>query len=257
MKSNKIMLFYFAALPISLCLRFLQLIFTVEPKTGFYIPESEGMGTVLLIVILLCSLFVALFARLTYKQPDDLPKMNIWLSASSALLSVSIFLETFFADLSLPILGWQNILLKVLSLACSIYLLAFASSPYLKFKIKPILSALPVIYSIIRLICDFTLVSKLAIISDNILLIAVYSLSMFFFLNFAKLYNGIDDDKNYKKILSYGLTLSVLCFTSSIPNLLLGAISSGYNHISLFSSITVLLIGIFATVFVFSTDIKN
>lgn len=257
MKSNKIMLFYFAALPISLCLRFLQLIFTVEPKTGFYIPESEGMGTVLLIVILLCSLFVALFARLTYKQPDDLPKMNIWLSASSALLSVSIFLETFFADLSLPILGWQNILLKVLSLACSIYLLAFASSPYLKFKIKPILSTLPVIYSIIRLICDFTLVSKLAIISDNIFLIAVYSVSMFFFMNFAKLYNGIEDDKNYKKILSYGLTLSVLCFTSSIPNLLFSTIFIGFDHISLITNITVLTLGIFASAFVFSNNQKD
>lgn len=257
MKYNKIITFYFAALPISLCLRCLQLMFTIEPKTGFYIPESKGMGTALLILILLCSLFVALFARLTYKQPECLPRINIWLSLSSVLLAAGIISETFFTDLSLPILGWQNILLKIVSVCTSVYLLAFALSPFLGFKIKPILASLPVIYSIIRLICDFTLVSKLAIISDNILLIAVYSVSMFFFLNFAKLYNGIDDDKNYKKILSYGLTLSVLCFTSSVPNLLFSAIFDGYDHISLFSGITVLFIGIFATAFVFSFKVKD
>lgn len=257
MKYNKIMFLYFAALPISLVLRILQLLVTVEPQTGFYIPESKGMGTAFMILILLCSLFVALFARLTYKQPECLPRINIWLSIPSVLFAVGIIFETFFADFSLPILGWQNILLKVISIGTSIYLLAFAVSPLLRFKIKPILSTFPVIYSIIRLICDFTLVSKLAIISDNILLIAVYSVSMFFFLNFAKLYNGIDDDKNYKKILSYGLTLSVLCFTSSVPNLLFSAIFRGYDHISIFSNITVLFIGMFATAFVFSYKEKD
>lgn len=257
MKSNKIIAFYFVALPISLCLRFLQLAFTVEPKTGFYIPESQGMGTALLILILLCSLFVALFARLTYKQPDTLPPINFRLSISSALLAVGIMLETFFADFSLPIPGWQSILLKIASAAAAIFLLAFAISPVIKFEIKPILAALPVIYTIIRLICDFSLVSKLAIISDNIILIAVYSVSMFFFLNFAKLYNGIEDDKNYKKILSYGLTLSVLSFTSSVPNLICGVFSQGFDHISVFTNITVLFLGIFATAFVFSFKVKD
>lgn len=257
MKSNKIIVFYFAALPISLCLRFLQLAFTVEPKTGFYIPESQGMGTALLILILLCSLFVALFARLTYKQPDKLPPANLRLSVASTLLAVGIMSETFFSDFSLPILGWQSILLKIASVGAAIFLLAFAISPILRFEIKPIFTTFPVIYSIIRLICDFTLVSKLAIISDNIILIAVYSVSMFFFLNFAKLYNGIEDDKNYKKILSYGLTLSVLSFTSSVPNLIFGIFFQGFDHVSVFTNITVLILGIFATAFVFSFKVKD
>lgn len=257
MKSNKIMILYFVALPVSLGLRILQLWFTIEPETGFYIPENRGMGTALTTLILLCSLFVALFSRLTYKQPDRLPAGNLGLSIVSVLFAVSIILETFFADLSLPILGWQNILLKVASAGAAIYLSAFATSPIFGFEIKPIFATLPVIYSIIRLICDFTLVSKLAIISDNILLIAVYSVSMFFFLNFAKLYNGIEDDKNYKKILSYGLTLSVLCFTSSIPNLLFSTIFIGFNHISLITNITVLTLGIFASAFVFSNNQKD
>ena len=257
MKSNKIMILYFAALPISLGLRFLQLWFTIEPETGFYIPESQGMGTLLTILILLCSLSVALFSRLTYKQPDRLPTGNLWLSIASLLLAAGITFETYFSDLSLPILGWQSILLKVASVGAAIYFLFFAISPLFKFEIKPIFSTLPVIYSIIRLICDFTLVSKLAIISDNIILIAVYSISMLFFLNFAKLYNGIEDDKNYKKILSYGLTLSVLSFTCSVPNLIFASIFYGFDHISIYTNISVLILGIFDTAFVFSFKVKD
>lgn len=257
MKSNKIILLYFATLPISIGLRVLQLWFTVEPETGFYIPESQGMGTALTILILLCSLFVALFSRLTYKQPDRLPTGNLFLSMASVLLAAGIISETFFSNLSLPILGWQNILLKIVSAGTAIFLLIFAITPLFGFIIKPIFTALPVIYSIIRLICDFTLVSKLAIISDNIILIAVYSISMFFFLNFAKLYNGIEDDKNYKKIFSYGLTLSVLCFTSSIPNLIFSTIFYGFDHVTIYTNITVLILGIFATAFVFSFNVKD
>ncbi len=252
MKLNKILLLYLVALPISISLRFLQLLFTVEPATGFHTAQSGSMGTVLLILILLCSLAVAIFSALTYKQPDNTPNGNIWLSLAALGLSLSIAIETLYSPLSLPLFSWQNILLMLFALFTSLYLIFFALSPIFGFKIKPIFSATTVIYSVMRLICDFTIVSKLAIISDNIILIAVYSVSMFFFLNFAKLYNGLQDERGYKKLLSCGLSLSVLSLTNSIPNILLGAIFQGFDHISLFTNITVLFLGVFSTAVVFS-----
>ena len=46
MKLNKIMAFFCIGLPICVCLRIFQIIFTIEFETGFYINEFETIGKV-------------------------------------------------------------------------------------------------------------------------------------------------------------------------------------------------------------------
>lgn len=257
MKQNKIMLFFFIALPVSLVMRFLQLCFTVESNTGFFINETKNFGPILLLMILLTALSVAVFSWLTFIRPNNPPKTTVFMSVSALALSLSIFAELVFSNTVVAI-AWQAALLKLLSLAVIAYFVLLALNRFIKIELPEIASSVTVLYVIIRMICDFTSISKLALISDNILLIFTYCALLTFFLNFTKLTCHADNDKSFKAILSSGLASVVLCFTSSIPNLLVNLIlKKGYHHSSLLTCVTLLLLGVFILSYILSYFSKD
>ena len=244
MKLNKIMFFFILALPISIVLRGLQLLFTVDYVTGFYYVSKETVGIILLILILLSAFFMGFFARQVFTRPENPPKANIFTSLFSLLVCGAIFNENFIQAFPVSALPWQIAILKITAVLISVYLLCVPLSLIFKFQIPSLLSVCPIIYLLMKIICDFTVVSKLAFISDNILMVAAYCLILLFFLNFGKLCNGIDD-AGFKKILSYGLPAVILSLTCSIPNLAVNLIlKEEYLHTSISASLSLLLFGI-------------
>ena len=252
MKLNKIMFFFILALPISIVLRGLQLLFTVDYVTGFYYGSKETVGIILLILILLSAFFMGFFARQVFTRPENSPKANIFASLFSLLVCGAIFNENFIQAFPVSALPWQIAILKITAVLISVYLLCVPLSLIFKFQIPPLLSVCPIIYLLMKIICDFTVVSKLAFISDNILMVAAYCLILLFFLNFGKLCNGIDD-AGFKKILSYGLPAVILSLTCSIPNLAVNLIlKEEYLHTSISASLSLLLFGILILSFLIS-----
>ena len=252
MKLNKIMFFFILALPISIVLRGLQLLFTVDYVTGFYYGSKETVGIILLILILLSAFFMGFFARQVFTRPENSPKANIFTSLFSLLVCGAIFNENFIQAFPVSALPWQIAILKITAVLISVYLLCVPLSLIFKFQIPSLLSVCPIIYLLMKIICDFTVVSKLAFISDNILMVAAYCLILLFFLNFGKLCNGIDD-AGFKKILSYGLPAVILSLTCSIPNLAVNLIlKEEYLHTSISASLSLLLFGILILSFLIS-----
>ena len=252
MKLNKIMFFFILALPISIVLRGLQLLFTVDYVTGFYYVSKETVGIILLILILLSAFFMGFFARQVFTRPENPPKANIFTSLFSLLVCGAIFNENFIQAFPVSALPWQIAILKITAVLISVYLLCVPLSLIFKFQIPSLLSVCPIIYLLMKIICDFTVVSKLAFISDNILMVAAYCLILLFFLNFGKLCNGIDD-AGFKKILSYGLPAVILSLTCSIPNLAVNLIlKEEYLHTSISASLSLLLFGILILSFLIS-----
>lgn len=246
MKLGRIWFLFYLTLPVCIIFRFLQLYFTIDAKTGFYHPHTEGYGKAFLCLILLCALFVGLFANLSFKRPENPPKKSILTSIFSITLAIIIILETFIFKTGFSALPWQLLLFNALSLLFVLYLIAYAISPILKIELSPLLSIIPSVYLITRIICDFTTISKLALISDNIILIAIYCVAMLFFIGFSKLYIGIDTDKCFKSILSFGLSSVTLCFAFSVPNIAISIFADNYYpHISLIGNIFVFFLGIF------------
>jgi hypothetical protein len=197
-------------------------------------------------LILLCALSVGLFANLSFKRPESLPEKSILTSVFSMVLGAIVIAERFIFSSDYSVLPWQLLLFNVFSLLFGFYLFALAASHFFKFEISSLFSVIPTFYLVARIICDFTTISKLALISDNIILIAIYCLAMIFFLYYSKLYIGIDDDKCFKNILSFGLSSVILCFAFSIPNIAISILKSGaYPHISLMGNLFVFALGLF------------
>ncbi len=251
MKLTKIWFLFYISLPAGIVFRFLQLYFTIDAKTGFYMPYAEGYGKALLILIMLLTLAVGVFSYLCFIRPEKLPQKNIVTSVISCILAIIIGAESFIIKPAFSVLPWQLSAFNFASLLFVLFLISFAIAPYFNIKIPPYLSSIPTIYLIARTICDFTTVSKIALISDNIILISIYCVAMLFFINFARLYIGIDTDKCYKNILSLGLSSVVLSFSFAVPNLAIGILDGkSYPHISIIPNIIILLLGIFIFTFV-------
>lgn len=253
MKFKKIILFFLVALPLSVALRIIQLTYIIETSTGFFRQEFEAYGGYMLAVIFAFSLAVAIFAFTSHRSPEHPPKPNIALSLTSAALGFSILYELAAESFPAVVQGWQITLLHITGIATAAYLVAFAVKKFVDFPLPPVCSVIPTVYLILRVICDFTSISSLALISDNLILMAAYCVSLLFMLNLAKLYNGVDREYNFRKLMASGLAAIILCFTQSVPHIVINVVTGfSYLHTSMAANVTVLFWGLFISAFVFS-----
>ena len=253
MRYGKISVLFWALMPLSVVLRLLQLIFTVDTKTGFFLREYENMGNIMLIATFIFAFAAAVFPFFSHRNPEHPPKINIFLTVTSVALAFSVLLELFTETFPITVQWWLILALRVTGLASAAFFALFGMGGIVDIKIPNICSVIPVIYFIIRVICDFTAISALALISDNLILMASYCSCLWFMLNFAKLYNGIDTERNFKKLMSSAMLAVIFCFTQSIPHIVMNfATNNAYLHTSFQVNLNILLMGIFILTFMLS-----
>lgn len=253
MRFKKIILFFTVTLPLSIALRLVQLSYTVDMTTGFFKNEYKPYGIYILIAIFVFTAVTAVFAFTSHRSPEQPPKINPVLSVASFLLCFSLLYELAAESFPESVPYWQTSLLKLSGFASAVFFAVLALKAFFKLPLPDICTVIPTVYLILRIICYFTAISSLALISDNILLVAAYCTSLLFMLSLAKLYNRSEGDGNFRKLMASGLTSTVLCFTQSVPHIIIN-ISNGfsYNHTSMAANVTVLCLGLFSAVFTFS-----
>ena len=253
MKLNKIMTFFCIGLPICVCLRIFQIVFTIELETGFYVNQFATIGKIISAVIFGFCALLCYFAFKYYKAPENPPKQNIVLSVVSIGLAAATILQAFGESNYVLTFSWQVWLIRLLGVMATAYIVIYAVKYYIDFKFPPILHIIPCLFMIVRTAFIFINTSSLAHISDNVLLLAAYCAVLIFFLNYAKLYNNIDNEKNFRKMLASGLVSASLSLTQSLPHIVVNIASGNkYLHVSHISNISVLLMGIFVLTFLVS-----
>lgn len=253
MKYNRIIWFFDIALLLSVVVRFLQIRYTIDFETGFFLQNSSGIGYFMMGIILAVALASAVFAMNYYKDPEHPPKKGITLGIVSFLPSVAILSGFFSKSMANPIFPWQTILLKLTGLGTILFFILFGIGKFTKLKLPPILTVIPSCYIIIRIITDFAAISSLAVITDYIFLILSYCVILLFFISFAKLYNKISSEQNFRKIFATGLSSSILCLSQSVAHFAINLTSNtAYNHVSNISNFELLSFGLFILVFVFT-----
>ena len=253
MKNKIILSSFWAFLVVAIFSRFFQVAFTLEYPTGFFKKGFEFVGYVSFAVIALCCVVVAFFAFKAYKGPKGAPKQNILLRSFSLVFAITLALEIFKEKPLETVLPWQQSALKILGVATVCFFVAFALLNTNIFNKIKLFSVVPLMYFLVRLICCFIAISYLAITSDNVLQIASYSMVVLFLLNFAKLYNGIESDVIFRKVLATGLISSLLLLVNAVPNIILNFAKNAFNSsVQLVSSFSFVFLAIFILVFVFS-----
>ena len=253
MKYKQIILFFVIALPVSLSLRFTQLFQIVEPNTGFFKSEFQGVGGVITIIIIAIALVLALFSFFSHRSPEKPPKVNLGLGLSSGLLAAAIAIELYFGSATFGTIMWQKAALYVFGIAAILWFAAYSIKDFINIPLPALTSLIPCVYFILKIICNFAGISSLALISDNILLITSYCAVLLFMISFAKLYNNVDSERGFKKLLATGLASVTLCFTQSIPNIAYHfAIKEGYTHTAMVTNLSIFFTGVFIMAFLFT-----
>jgi len=253
MKFNKIVLFFSISLIFGVMMRFFQIKYTIEYSTGFFISSLSGFGYFMLAIVFAIALICGLFARNYYINPEAPPKKGYALGIVSFMPSIAILFEIFTEKSTTQVLPLQSLLLKFLGILTSAYFVLYGISKFKEIRLPGMTAVLPVVYTIMRIICDFASVSSLAIISDYIYLICGYCLILLFFMNFLKLHNGVDKEYNFRKIFSTGLSSAVICISQSLAHIVINLFSNnGYTHISHGANLSLFAFGIFIIAFLFT-----
>lgn len=250
MKINKIITFFGLSVILAAILRFFQIKYTIEFATGFFIGNYEGFGYFMLLAIFLAALLCGIFAFTYYKNPDKTPVKSIVLGVASFLPAVTVVLENFGNQSNFIVNPIQDILLKIAAVLTSLFFVAFGVGKFIDFKFPDLVAIVPAIYFIIKMVVDFAKISSLAIISDYILSIAAYCVILLFFIAFAKLYNNINDERNFKKIFAFGLSSAVLSLSQAIAYFAINFVTNHpYNHIGVATNLNFVAFGLFITAF--------
>ena len=248
MKFNKILILFGVTLPVSVLLRFLQIAFTVDRSSGFFKPEQTVVGIVLLCVIAAACLALAIFSRFTLCRVSEKTRnipAAVFSFFSAGVLAYELVKESFAGT----VLAWQLTLLSITGFAAVLFLFAYGVFLIVHYPLPPLCLIIPTIYFLVRLICAFTSISSLALISDYLVMMATYCAGLLFFLNFAKVQNDIDIKKSSRKLLGSGLCFILLSVVESLPYFIFNfVLNKPYTHTTFTANLSLLVFGLFAAV---------
>lgn len=257
MKFNKVIVFFTISTVLSIITRFFQINYTVDFKNGFFYQEYTGLGYFIIAFIFTFALITVLFSFSSHRRPKSPPSNSVFLGICSFILALSIVFEAF-NEFLLTSNNIQTLLFKVFGILAAVYFIALGLKQFIDIPLPNMLSLIPAVYVIFVIVLNFTAISSLALITDNIFLLSAYCIVLLFFINFAKLYNTLETEGNFKKLLATGLSGSLLCFTQSIPHFIINIIhNNSYNHISNISNLSLFAFGLFIITFIFKCFSKQ
>ena len=249
MRYKHILTVIFASLPILMIIRALQLIKHTDHTTGFYTKDKQAL--VVTVAIAIVAFLVVCCCATVKRAPLKTPKVRKPLAIGAVLMAVAVALDvvatfgfSFMSNLHKFIIG-------ILGLLTVAFFVAYAIKGVKKYRLEKLLYAIPAIYFAAKLVLVFISIATLALISANAYMILYYSFTTLFFLEFAKIANGYDKEKSYKKILITAALSAMFSAVFSVPQMfLLLTDSKATLHQSSAVLFSAMLTGVFVMIYI-------
>ncbi len=187
--SAKLNYFIFGVATLSgVALRTVMLLFTLDPKSGFVVNEYSVFAY--LMAALLCLGAVTVFgSSLAVKNVKDseISLNGYVLPVSLILFSAGIVYESLFSSLPSDKGIFGPVLYGIVTVAAAASLIYIAVCKFIKAKYPPLLTLVPVVFWLVRLIVVFTNFSSLALVSDYVIETVFMCLALLTFFFYAKI----------------------------------------------------------------------
>lgn len=251
MKHKNIVAFFSVSLLFSMSIRIIQLMFMIEPDTGFVKPEYGNLQTALTAGLFFIIIAFTVFSALSRRRPLDIEELPIKplgvfaaVTAAAQLIEVAILALSSTFDIS-------NMLMMLFLLLSSSFFILFSISIFTGNRIPMFASVFPVILYVYKLVASFISYTGIANISENMFDVAMLCVTLFFFLLHGKYLSEVTSPKKSRIIFPVGLVASLFCFLCTIPRyaiILLGA--SNILHESALPNISDFIMGVYIAAFV-------
>lgn len=242
------LVFAFSVL-IGVTLRTFMLAFTVEYKSGFIKSQYTFLVVFMTILMLIAAALVFFCSYYQKRKNLKLPvSSNVISGVAEAVMAVAILYEAFFSSILSYISGIQFTLHKVASLVSAAALIYMCVCRFTKNQFPKIITLIPVVFWIIRVITVFTEFATLATVTDTVFETVSMCLALVAFLNFSKQQCGIEV-KSEKLNFAIYMLCGYFCALSSIPRFICYLISpNAFGYFSNIPAFTTFAAGIFVTV---------
>lgn len=222
MRYRHILNLFLIATPICVLLRVIQVVFTIDSRTGFIKQQYSAIG--LLITLIVCAAVAAVSMLATSVEGLNKNKCEINLSIGFiGIITGGMFVFQAAASFLGKIMtAWHDALLVVLCAISAIVFIAYGLSNLHQFKFPKLVFVVPVVYYIVRLINIFVSTSSLALVTENVFLIFTNSVLLWFMFEFASYENDVGDtSKKPKKLFASGIAAVMLCAVTALPKVIL------------------------------------
>lgn len=228
MKYAKLFIFSAAAMVSSVVLRCLQLVFLTDPKSGFFVSGSEGLGNALsVITILLIALTcgMALFAKpeAIRTQPTPSPILG----CAALLAGISHLMEPFLNGISMPsVPTWMTLLRLLMILAAGGVFCWFGVAHLMNLDPRYPLCLVLILSWIVRLMSTFISFTGMSNISENLYDVLMLILTLAFFLIQGKTLCGVSRKRHPTLLLALGLAAVLCTAVSALPGMIVSFTSN-------------------------------
>ncbi len=209
---------FYVLLSSALVLRTAENLLTTDGKTGFVKSGLGVINAVLTVLPLICVAVLAFLSVRVKYLPKKIAGPDLLSSASALFIAIFTVIDTFTVNSPESYPAWQIAIITVVGILNAVYFLLYAAS--LVINLPPLLSIIPLVFSIVRLVRFFAATSSITLITSNIFATFAYSACVIFMLEFASAQNGIGTKKIYRKFIAAGLCACVLCLISAVPDIL-------------------------------------
>lgn len=205
-----------------IAVRLLMLLFTIDPISGF-LKTEYALPNLFIIIVLVVTFIVAFVTPLTIKtkSKDAVTINNLPIFISLVFIAAAIVFETFFSGIIKDINFIQAFVHVILTIASAVSLLGVAVFKLSGRPYPPIISLVPILFWIMRLIIVFTGFATISTISDTVIETLQMCLTLGVFLFFAKAESGLSA-KHYKLFAATALACGIVSLTGSIPRAIIG-----------------------------------
>lgn len=242
-----------ASVLIGVVLRTLMLAFTVEQNSGFIKNQYLTTASIITTVLLLAAALVFfVFLLKNQSGTNKLKISNEFLGLVYLLMASAIFFEAFFSSLLSYATLIQVIAHKASALLSAAALLYMAACRILKIDFPKIITLLPVVFWITRVITVFSEFATLAAVSDSWIETVSMCLCLVVFLNFSKTECSVQI-KNRTLMTSVSAVCAYFCVIGSVPRFILMVfMPSGFAYFQNIPALTSMAAAVFAASFALS-----
>lgn len=229
-------------------LRTLQIVYSIDSVTGFFKPQYKIIGLIITVVIFAAVIVQSAITLSVRRCPVSAPKTSKLRGVASILIAASAVLGLFYMPKGIP--AWQSVLVVITSIGLIGYFVALAVKSFFNFHIPRILSIIPSVAFLARLIAFFTSTSTIALITSNIFVMAALIFVSIFFFQYARLINKIKTDSLYKIICFTGFASVTFCAIASISPIIAFIVKpSSVSASNFLTAVPLLFVGSFICVF--------
>ena len=256
MKHKFIVAYFILALATFSIARVFQILFLLEPVTGFYKAEYGRTNLVYVTFYIGMVIILGAFAFSTRRMPTHAPKVDKLLSVISFVVAISFAISS---GVNL-VNGFSStkFLSAMFSLLAAVFFVIYGLSGISDIKVPPVVSLFVFPVWGFRLVSSFISFTGMANITENIYDILMFCASLFFFILMAKILSGVYVIRSIHYLYPVGLITSLLCIICSIPRYFVVLIGrEEMLHKSTTLDISVLATGIFIAVFTLKLYSKN